>query len=137
MNPILRNIIAVIAGLLIGLAVNKGIVTISGSVVPLPEGVDPSDMDSLKKNMHLFEDHHFIMPFLAHALGTFSGALVAVLIAVSRKMIFALSIGAVFLIGGVIMSYKLPAPSWFIAVDIIAAYIPMAWLGGMLGKKIG
>jgi hypothetical protein len=31
--------------------------------------------------MHLFEPRHFVMPFLAHALGTLAGALAAFLIA--------------------------------------------------------
>jgi hypothetical protein len=28
----------------------------------------------------------------------------------------------------------IPAPAWFIALDLIAAYLPMAWLGAKLGK---
>ena len=28
----------------------------------------------------------------------------------------------------------IPAPAWFIALDLIVAYIPMAWIGGRLGR---
>ncbi len=132
MNPILRNILALIAGIFIGSIVNMGIVTISGSIIPPPAGVDPTDMESLKANMHLFEAKHFIMPFLAHALGTLVGAFVAAKLAVRSQMIYALGIGAFFLLGGITAATMLPAPTWYLVLDLVGAYIPMGWLGGMM-----
>lgn len=49
MHPVLRNVLIVIGGLIIGSFVNMGIIMISGSIIPPPEGVDPSNMESLKK----------------------------------------------------------------------------------------
>ena len=46
---------------------------------------------------------------------------------------FAMIVGIGFLIGGIINVINLPAPAWFSALDLIAAYIPMGWLGGRLG----
>jgi hypothetical protein len=83
--------------------------------------------------MHLFEARHFIMPFLAHAVGTLSGALAAHLIAATHKAQLAYVIGAVFLCGGVAASFMIPAPAWFIALDLLLAYLPMAWLGIQMG----
>ncbi len=134
MNPKLKNILAIIAGIVGGGIVNMGIVSLSGSVIPPPEGVDPSSMESLKENMHLFGPQHFVMPFLAHALGTLAGALLAALIASTRKMTFALVIGFFFLAGGIMMVFMVPSPVWFAILDLAVAYIPMAWLGGKLGK---
>lgn len=54
MNPILRNVLALIAGALVGGTVNMGIVMGSGSIIPPPEGIDPGDMESLVANFHLF-----------------------------------------------------------------------------------
>ncbi|MGI8893393.1 MAG: hypothetical protein ACR2GN_08020 [Bacteroidia bacterium] len=135
MNPVLKNILAVIAGIVAGSAVNMGIIMLSGSIISPPEGVDVSKMESLAENMHLFEPKHFIMPFLAHALGTFVGALVAAYLAASYKMKFALAIGVFFLLGGIANAFMLPAPAWFIILDLLLAYIPMAWLGGRLAVK--
>jgi len=129
MNPIVRNVLAVISGLILGSAVNMGILMISGSIIPPPEGADVTTMEGLKESIHLFQVEHFIFPFLAHALGTFTGAFLAALIAVSHKMKFALGIGAFFLIGGITNAFMLPAPTWFIVLDLAAAYLPMAWLG--------
>ncbi len=132
MSPVIKNILAVIAGIAVGGFVNSAIIGISGSVIPPPEGVDPSDMESLKANMHLFEARHFIMPFLAHAVGTLVGAAIAAAIAATNKMKIALGIGAFFLLGGIAAVFLLPSPTWFIVVDLIGAYFPMAWLGGKL-----
>ena len=132
MNPVIRNILAVIAGIVIGSLVNGTLIGISGSIIPPPAGVDVSNLESIKASAHLFEAKHFIFPFLAHAVGTLVGALIAALIAASRKLTFALGIGVFFLIGGLVASFLIPAPLWFIALDIVVAYLPMAWLGGKL-----
>jgi hypothetical protein len=135
MNPIVRNILAVIAGLVVGGAVNMGIIMISGSIIPPPEGVDNTTMEGLKAGMHLFQPKHFILPFLAHALGTFVGALLAAIIAATHKMKFALSIGIFFLVGGIANVIMLPSPTWFTVVDVAGAYIPMSYLAGKLVVK--
>lgn len=135
MNPILRNILAVVAGIIAGSAVNMGIIMLSSSIIPPPEGVDVTNVESLKSSMHLFEPRHFLFPFLAHAIGTLAGAVVAGLIAASYKMKFALGIGVFFLIGGIANVFMLPAPAWFVVADLALAYIPMGWLGGKLAMR--
>ena len=135
MNPILKNILAIIAGLVVGSAVNMGIIMISGSIIPPPEGVDATTMEGLKEGIHLFEAKHFIFPFLAHALGTLVGAFLAALIAASNKMTFAIVIGAFFLIGGITNVFMLPSPLVFTIIDLGLAYLPMAWIGGKLASR--
>lgn len=136
MPNLLRNVIAVVAGIIVGGAVNSALVVLSPSLIAPPAGVDVNDPESLRSAIHLFEPRHFIMPFLAHALGTLAGALVAFLIAATHKLPIALAIGVVFLAGGVAASFMIPAPVWFIALDLIVAYIPMAWLAARIGANI-
>jgi len=133
MSPILRNVLAVIAGCIVGFIVNMGIITISPMVIVPPTGVDPTNPESLAAGAHLMEMKHFIMPFLAHALGTLAGAFVAAKIAFSHNLKFALGIGVFFLLGGIAATTIIPAPTWFIILDLLVAYIPMAWLGGKIG----
>jgi len=136
MNPVLKNILALLIGFIIGGIVNMGIIMISGAVIPPPEGGDVTTMEGLKATMHLFEPKHFIMPFLAHALGTLAGAFVAAKIATSRNMLFAMLVGVFFFIGGFISVNSLGGPMWFNALDLIVAYFPMAYLGWKLaGSK--
>lgn len=136
MNPIIKNILAVLAGLIIGSVVNMGIIMISGSFIQPPGGADVTTMEGLKESIHLFEPKHFIFPFLAHALGTFSGAFVATIISSNHKMKIALIIGIFFLIGGITNIILLPSPTWFTILDLVGAYIPMAWLGFKLVNVI-
>jgi hypothetical protein len=135
MNSILRNILAVLAGLLIGGVVNMSIVMISSSLIPPPEGADVTTMEGLKESLHLFEPRHFIMPFLAHALGTFVGAMVTALMAANNKIKLAMVIGLFFLIGGLANVMMLPSPVWFTILDLGGAYIPMSFLGGRVGSR--
>lgn len=133
MNPILKNILAVVAGIITGSMVNMEIVQVSGSIIALPAGADVTSVEGLKASLHLFEPRHFIMPFLAHALGTFVGAFIAVLIAGNaHKIRIALGIGIFFMIGGIANVLMLPSPVWFTVVDLVGAYLPMAYLGAML-----
>jgi hypothetical protein len=134
MNTILKNVLAVFAGALIGGVVNMGLIMISGSIIPPPEGADLTTPEGLNAAMPLMEAKHFIFPFLAHALGTLVGAFIASRIGATRKMGLALIVGVLFLVGGISAVFLIPAPIWFILLDLIMAYIPMAWLGGKLGS---
>ncbi len=135
MHPIVRSGLAIVAGLVVGSVVNMGLILLGGEAIPPPEGADVTTMAGLKASMHLFEAKHFVFPFLAHALGTFVGAVVAAAIASRRKFAMAMVVGAGFLAGGIANAFMLPAPAWFNAVDLVLAYAPMAWLGGKLASR--
>lgn len=85
--------------------------------------------------MHLFEAKHFVFPFLAHALGTLAGALTALLVTADYRPVFAYVVGAAFLAGGISAAFVIPAPTWFIFLDLTVAYIPMAWMGTVIGRR--
>lgn len=137
MPRLLRNVLAVLVGIVIGSGVNGALIALSPSLIPPPAGVDVSNAENLAKAIALFEPRHFLMPFLAHALGTLAGALAAYLIAASRKTAFAYAIGLLFLCGGIAACFLIPAPAWFMALDLLAAYLPMAWLATWIGGRLG
>ena len=132
----LRNTAAFLAGVVVGGAVNSALITLGPSLIPPPAGVDVTSAAGLSAGMHLFEPRHFVMPFLAHALGTLAGALAAYLVAATHAVRIALAIGVVFLCGGIAASVMIPAPAWFIALDLLGAYVPMAWLGVRIGDSL-
>lgn len=133
---ILRNILAVIVGAVLGGIVNMAIVMIGPMLIPPPGGVDMTTVEGLTAAMPLLQPKHFIAPFLAHAVGVLVGAIVAYIIAASSKNIMAYIVGVLFLIGGISACFLIPAPLWFKALDLIVAYIPMAWLGIWIARKI-
>lgn len=132
MPNILRNILAVIAGWFVGSIFNMGTMYLVMKIIGIPEGVDPMDPSSIAANIGNYETKHFLSPFLGHAIGTLVGAYVAAKISVGQKMIRALMVGVLFLIGGSMMAYMIPAPLWTEIADLLLAYIPMAYLGGIL-----
>ena len=135
MYPIIRKILAVAIGWFGGAFINMALIQLGHILFPI-EGVDPSNMDALAQAMPTMDTKHFIFPFLAHALGALIGAFLAALIARKNKMRFAMIIGVLFLIGGIMVNYMLPGPTWFTILDILLAYIPMAWLGGKWAIKL-
>lgn len=136
MKTILKNIAAVILGFALGSVVNMALVLLGPHVIPPPAGVDVSNTQSMAASIHLFEAKHFLFPFLAHALGTFAGALVAFIVAGSHRTVFAYTLGFLFLAGGITACFLIPAPKWFMALDLLLAYLPMACLATRLGQRL-
>ena len=134
MNPIIKNILAVILGWIGGSVVNMALVQIGHALLPIV-GLDPNDYEALAEIMPTLSYEYFIFPFLAHAIGTLVGAAIAYKIAASHKMKFAWGIGGLFLLGGISVNLMIPGPTWFTILDIGLAYLPMAWIGAKLVSK--
>ncbi len=134
MNPILRNILAVIIGWFGGSLVNMWLINM-GMKLYMVEEIDPNDMEAFAELIPTLPADYFYFPFLAHALGTLVGATITGLIVVNHKMKFALAIGVLFLIGGIAVNILIPGPTWFAIIDILLAYIPMAWIGGKIAQS--
>jgi hypothetical protein len=132
----LRNALAVVAGLFIGAMVNGGLINVGMKVVPPPAGFDMNTPEGLAAAMPHFGPMNFVFPFLAHAVGTLVGAFIASLIGVSSRMTLAVIVSIFFLFGGAYMVSILPAPMWFNVLDLVGAYLPMAWLGATLRERM-
>ena len=135
MNNTLRNILAVVLGWFAGSIVNMALVQLGYYIYPIPN-VHTNNLEALTNVMPSLSSKHFIFPFLAHAVGTLVGAFITALIVLKYKVRFALVIGTLFFIGGIIVNMMLPAPTWFKAVDLLLAYMPMAFAGGFLAKSL-
>lgn len=131
----LRSILAVVLGLVVGSVVNMGLVLLGSELIPPPPGVDVSNADSIAASIHLYQAKHFIAPLVAHALGTLVGAAIAYSIAINHRQRAAWAVGGIFLMGGSFAAFMISAPVWFLSADLVMAYMPMAWLGIKLGSK--
>lgn len=136
MHPIVRNVLAVLAGLIIGSVANMGIVMLSGSVIPPPSGADVTTIEGLKASIHLFEPKHFLMPFLAHAIGTLVGAAIASYFALNNSLRLSLAVSVFFMLGGLTNILMLPSPLWFSLLDLLVAYLPMGFLGYKIASQL-
>ena len=128
MESILKNIGIIVVGIIIGMIINMGIIILGATIVPMTQNFEP--MNAINWDLK-----YFIFPFLAHALGTLSGSFVASRLSKNHHITIPLIVGLYFLSGGVYMVTILPAPTWFICLDLIISYIPMAILGWNLNQN--
>ena len=137
MNPILKNVLASLAGLVVMMVVNILLVKLLGSLFPPPEGVDSEDIVSINTNLHRYSTFQLLMPLIAHAGGTLAGCMTASKIASSHKLLIVMLLAAVHFAGGYMMVSMLSnSPTWFNLLDLGLAYFPMAFLGYKLsGEK--
>ena len=129
MKNLLLIFLSIFCGLLLGSIINMSIIEIGNSMITLPEGTDNSSIEGIKKTIHLFQFKHFIIPLLAHSLGSLTGGFVSAWMAPINKLLIAIMIGMFFMIGGAVMVFELPSPIWFNVIDLTFAYLPMAWIG--------
>lgn len=134
-NVIFRNVSAVILGLFIGGQLNKVILELGMKILPLPDGVDLNKIETIAANIDKYTFAHFVNVFLAHGLGTLLAAFICVKLAKSQHFNLAMVVGVLFLIGGIMAVSMIPAPMTFNIIDLVGAYIPMAWLGYFLANK--
>jgi hypothetical protein len=128
MNPLIRNVLAVLAGTIACLFLNGLLLQVMMKVIVPPEGFNPE----APLTYGLLTAKHYLTPFIAHALPSLIGGAIAALLAASRRMTCALVVGGLHLLGGIGAAFLIPAPAWFIALDLIVSYLPMAWVGGKL-----
>ena len=120
----LLNLSRVIAALFAGSIINMCFVWLGQQWFPAPAG--------FKNALPI----HFLFPFLAHAFGTLSGAILMCWLKPKETRRYALIIGIIFLMGGISACFMIPAPAWFISADLVLAYIPMALLAEYFFNKL-
>ena len=128
MKLFFKNIGALIIGVIIGSIINIGLIILGGNIFPLPESFNP--MNALN-----WDIKYFLFPFLAHAIGTFSGSFIGSKISKKYTKLISGAVGIYFLSGGIYMVIILPAPVWFISIDLIFSYPLMAFLGWYFNQK--
>jgi hypothetical protein len=136
MLNVLKFIVLLALALTIGGFANGALVSLSPYLIPPPEGLDLSTPEGLTAAAPLMEPKHFVIPWLAHALGTLVGALLISWWQPKWSLWGVLVVGLMFFIGGVMMVQMVPAPIWFVLADLGLAYFPMAFLGRWMVRRL-
>ena len=129
----LRNIGAVIVGLLVGMLVNIIIINLNTLVFPLPEGVSLSDQEALKAIIADQPAAAWIGVILAHLGQAFVGGWVAARLGASRPVLLAMIVGALTLAGGIANAIMMPIPTWVLIE--LPLYLLVAWFAGRIEEK--
>ncbi|MCH2182372.1 MAG: hypothetical protein MK108_10235 [Mariniblastus sp.] len=108
----IRNILAGVVGLIVGVAFNRCMVVLNTTLYPMPEGVtfeDPEGLDTYFAGLPLTA---FLIVLVAHLGQSFFGALVASAISRNAPMVVAMIIGLLSLMGGILNMMMMPLPTW-------------------------
>jgi hypothetical protein len=132
MNPAVRNTMAFLAGFVALAGAKYAATALGNAVIPPPAGVDLSSIEGFTAAIPLFEARQWLPAFFEHAVGSMAGGAATAFLAVSHRMKLALGIGALHMAGGIAAALMLPFPSWVVGIDLVAMYLPMAWLGGKI-----
>jgi hypothetical protein len=128
-----RSIIAVICGLIIGSVFNYAIVFLSWKIFPLPAAAE-SDPEKFKSYILALPATAFLLILVAHIGGTLIGGYVAAFIARRAPLILGAIVGVFFLIAGIMNVVTLPAPIWFDVVDLVL-FVPAGIYGARLAPR--
>ena len=129
-----RNLIAVVLGMLAGMAVNMSLVLLVMFLHPMPEGVDFSDSAAMPTYFATIPATGFLIVLAAHLGQSFFGGLVAALLSSDSPRVMALIIGVLSLIGGVVNLIDLPHPAWMWVE--VPGYLLVAWFAASLAMRL-
>ncbi len=130
----LRNFFALLAGLLIGSALNMFIVQMNMLLFfPVPENIDMSDPAEFNIYMSSLPATAFVVAMFAHLLQSFVGGWVTARLSGRYPFGLALLIGTLSLIGGLNAMSLIDGPDWMIAE--LPLYLVVAGLAGWLEVK--
>ncbi len=128
---LIRNILAIIIGLITGMAVNMSLVMLNAKVLfPMPEGATMDDPEQLNAWVATLPAAAFFVVLAAHLGQSFVGAFVAARLGASEPMLLALTIGLASLAGGIMAMMSIDGPAWLIVE--MPLYLVVAWLAGRM-----
>jgi len=127
----MRNVLATIAGFIIASFTVYIFESLLGhTLFPLPEQIDPMDMESIKANMHLIPVGAKVFVIIAHFTGIIVGMFTASAIS-KTSMVPAYIVGGLMLAATAFNLIMLPKETWFLAADGLGAIA-----GFFIGKKL-
>ena len=130
----LRNILSVFAGLIVGSAVNMALVMLNAYVLfPMPPGMDMNVPEQLNTYIATLPTVAFLVVLAAHLGQSFVGGWTAARLGSSRPMLLAMIVGVLTLVGGILNWMTVDGPTWMMIE--IPLYLVVAWLAGRIEQK--
>ena len=131
----LRSILAVLAGLVLGMFVITAVESLIAWVYPMP-AFDPKDPAALKAAMAGMQTGAWGMLLAGWAFGALASGLLAARLAArfetGAPLRHALAVGVVQTAGAAANFAMLPHPTWVVVCGLLV-FVPMAALGGRIG----
>jgi hypothetical protein len=135
MPPILRSILAVLAGIIVGFVVVAALEFLDTTLFPLPAGLDLHDTAAMKQAMAHAPLAALILVLVGWGISALLGSWVAARIARAPKVLHGMIVG-IFLLGAAITDMlEFPHPVWFWICGLLI-FLPASYIGSglALGK---
>ncbi len=129
----IKKIIAVPAGVLVGGLGIYLIETLGHKLYPLPAGIDRNDMDAMASYVPTAPFMALFFVILAYAVGALLSGYISTKVAADGKVIYALICGLVFLLQTIYMMYIMPTSAWFWVAGILVW--SLVWVGYRLADN--
>ena len=123
----LRDIGAIVAGLIVAFGAIMGVQMIGHSIWPPPTDIDWNDVEAARTYISQLPFLSLLFPIASYFVGAFAGPFVASKIGTARPMVFAGVIGLVLLAATIANLIQIPHPYWFAALAL-AAVLVGTWL---------
>lgn len=132
MHPILRSVLAVLAGALVAFVLIAVIELLSGKLYPLHvKSGDPEDLAAAMARAPLGA---LLLLLLGWAVGTAAGAWTAARAAGRSHLVHGLVVGVLLLGAAIENLLAIPHPLWF-WIAAVALFLPCAYLGATLAAR--
>lgn len=119
----MKKVLATIVGFIVASVTVYVFESLLGhTLFPLPEGIDPMDMESIKENMHLIPVGAKVFVVIAHFMGILMGMFVAALIS-KTSMVPTYIVGGLMLAATAFNLIMLPKETWFLTADTVGAIL--------------
>jgi hypothetical protein len=131
-HPLVKTILAVLAGVIAGGAIVFVTEAVGHSLFPPPADIDLSNPEDVKRLMASLPAGAFVMVLVGWFLGSLAGAFVAY--SISGKPVAAWAVAAIFILFTAMNFAMIPHPAWMIAAGLL---IPLAsaWLALRLRRR--
>ena len=131
----MKNILAVIAGLLVSAIIFSLFEFLSTMLNPLPTEIEMSDKVAMKEYISSLPISAMIIILAGYAIGSFLTGVVIGKISKSPLKKLPLIAGSILTIAAFINLVTIPAPVWFMIINILL-YIPLTVAGNSVATKI-
>ena len=108
----MRNILAVLVGMIVGMGINMAFLFLNVALHPMPSGVTFEDAEGMVDYISTLPLQAFFLVLVAHLGQAFVGGWVAARISANHPMAVALIVGSLSLLGGFLNMMQLPHPWW-------------------------
>ncbi|OBW40113.1 hypothetical protein AB670_03580 [Chryseobacterium sp. MOF25P] len=131
----LKKILAVVAGIIVGSICVWAVETVNHLIYPYPEGMKPGDMEGFKNYIEALPFLGKFMVIIGYALGALVSGFIATKISKDGKPTAALICGIIFLVFTIYNMTVLPTPIWFWVLGILVWSLVLGGYKLALNKK--